>query len=102
MGLFSRKAPETAEEQYVRQAAARQAEIAHKQAYAADQEAQKHQMTADVYGRPDRDYTDTDKASRAIRDRDRALDRRDTFRQAAARQQQIADPAPSNTKRRWF
>ncbi|MFE5482992.1 hypothetical protein [Streptomyces sp. NPDC056527] len=61
-----------------------------------------HQMDADVYGRPDRDYTDTAKADRAAKDRDRALSRRDRYRAAAERQQQIADPTPSKPKRRWF
>lgn len=100
MGLFRSKPIETAEQQYTRQAAARQAEIARKQAHAADQQAQMHQMDADVYGRPDRDYTDTAKADRAEKARDRALSRRDQFRAAAAWQQQIAEPAPK--KRRWL
>ncbi|MFF6844733.1 hypothetical protein ACFY8X_39085 [Streptomyces tanashiensis] len=100
MGLFSRKTHETAEESYLRSAAARQADIGRKQAYAADQEAQKHQMTADVYGRPGTDYHDPATAAEAIRQRDAALNRRDQHQEAADRQKQIAAPPPA--KRRWF
>ena len=100
MGLFSRKTPETAEQSYIRAAAARQVEIARKRAYAADQEAQKQQMTADVYGRPGTDYHDPGIAAEAVAKRNAALDSRDRHRQDADRQKQIATPPPA--KRRWL
>lgn len=71
MGLFSSKPlPPTPEEQYARQMAPARAEAARDAWHAHDGEARRAQMSADVYGRPDRWYSDTEKAAKAARTRD--------------------------------
>ncbi|MGX9884049.1 hypothetical protein [Streptomyces sp. NPDC002276] len=87
---------QTPEQQY----AARQAPALRRMAHAADQEAQKHQMTADVYGRPGRDYSDPGKARGAQREADRQRGRRDGLRATADRMEKTA--APKEKKRGWL
>ena len=50
---------------------ARQAPRLREMAYATEQQAEKHQMTADVYGRSGTDYSDQAPAARAQREADR-------------------------------
>ncbi|MDX3112543.1 hypothetical protein [Streptomyces scabiei] len=79
--------------------AAQQAPRLRQMAHAADQEAQRQQMTADVYGRRGRDYSDPATAGRAQREADRQRDRRDALRAAADRAEQaVTQPK----KRGWF
>ncbi|MEV8595654.1 hypothetical protein [Streptomyces sp. NPDC052012] len=80
--------------------AARQAPAVRRMAYAADQESQKHQMTADVYGRQGRDYSDPAKARRAQREADRQRARRDSLLAAADRMER--EGRPKGRKRGWF
>lgn len=56
--MFSRKRTQTPEEAYQARDRQQRASELRRRAYAADQEAQRWQMSADVYGRPDRDYSD--------------------------------------------
>jgi phage protein D len=85
----------TAEEQY----AARQAPALRRMAYAAEQEAERQQMTADVYGRRGRDYTDPAKANRAQREADRLRDRSRGLRETADQAEQTVTPPK---KRGWL
>lgn len=85
---------QTPEQQY----AARQAPALRRMAYNAEQEAERQQMTADVYGRPGRDYTDPQKATRAQQEADRLRDRAKGLRGTANR----AEAAPKPKKRGWF
>lgn len=84
----------TPEQQY----AARQAPALRQMAHNAEQEAERQQMTADVYGRQGRDYTDPDKATGAQREADRLRDRAEGLRATANRAE--ADTTPK--KRGWF
>ncbi|MBA2951612.1 hypothetical protein [Streptomyces himalayensis] len=86
---------QTPEQQY----AARQAPRLREMAYAAEQEAERQQMTADVYGRQGRDYSDPRKAARAQREADRLRDRGKGLRATANRAE--AEVAPKK-KRRWW
>ncbi|MFJ6085377.1 hypothetical protein ACIQI8_28665 [Streptomyces sp. NPDC092369] len=56
-------------------------------------------MTADVYGRQGRDYSDPAKATRAQREANRQRDRRDSLRAMADRAEQAVTPPK---KRGWF
>jgi hypothetical protein len=81
--------------------AARQAPALYRLAHAADQEAQRHQMGADVYGREGRDYSDPAKASAARREADRQRARRDGLVESARRSEaEVAQSA--KRKRRWW
>jgi hypothetical protein len=85
---------QTPEQQY----AARQAPALRQMAYAAEQQAEAQQMTADVYGRQGRDYSDPVKAARAQREADRLRDRGRGLRATANRAEADAKPK----KRGWF
>lgn len=85
----------TPEQQY----AAQQAPAMRRMAYNAEQQAEREQMTADVYGRQGRDYSDPSKADRAQREADRLNGRARGLRAAAIRAE--ADAAPKK-KRGWF
>jgi len=71
-----------------------------KAADAADQEAQRQQMTADIYGRDGRDYTDRPKAERAAREARKHGDRAGRLFDEAKRVAEAAAPKPR--KRGWF
>ncbi|PAZ15649.1 hypothetical protein CLM62_12700 [Streptomyces sp. SA15] len=86
---------QTEEQRY----AARQAPALRHMAYQAEQESERQQMTADVYGRQGRDYSDPAKASRAQREADRLRDRGKGLRETANRAEAEATP---KKKRRWF
>lgn len=86
---------QTPEQQY----AARQAPALRRMAYQAEQQAEGHQMTADVYGRRGRDYSDPRKADAAQREADRLRNRGKGLRDAANRAE--ADAAPKK-KRGWL
>lgn len=101
MGLFKKTDHETQEQQYVRQSAERQAQIARKQANEAHSEAKRYQMDVDIYGREGKWYSDPVKAREAAATRDRYLERRGRHDEAATRQEQIASP-PAPKKRGWF
>ncbi|MFJ8060819.1 hypothetical protein [Streptomyces sp. NPDC096142] len=85
---------QTPEQQY----AARQAPALRRMAHAAEQEAERQQMTADVYGRRGRDYADPAKASRAQREADRQRERGRGLRDTANQAEQATAPAK---RRRW-
>lgn len=86
---------QTPEQQY----AARQAPALRRMAHQAEQQAEGHQMTADVYGRRGRDYSDPRKADAAQREADRLRDRGKGLRETANRAEAEVAPKP---KRRWF
>lgn len=92
----------TPEQQYAERQAGALAQVLYSQAHAADEQAQMHQMTADVYGREGRDYSDPTKARRAARDADMHRKRRDDLLAKARKQKQIADEAAKPKRRRWF
>lgn len=71
-----------------------------KQARAADEEAQRQQMTADIYGRHGKDYTDRPKAERAAREARNLRGRRDRAVEEIERLQAAAKPKPK--KRGWW
>ncbi|MFJ9101331.1 hypothetical protein ACIRJM_23020 [Streptomyces sp. NPDC102405] len=71
-----------------------------KQAQAADEEAQRQQMTADIYGRHGVDYSDRPKAERAAREARKQRDRRDRNVDEITRIQDAA--VPPKKKRGWF
>lgn len=79
--------------------AAQQAPRLRQMAHAADREAQRQQMTADVYGRRDSDYSDPDRAASAQREADRQRNRRDGLRASADQAEQAVTPPK---KRGWF
>jgi hypothetical protein len=81
--------------------AAQQAPRLHQLAHQADQQAQRHQMGADVYGRPDKDYTDTKRAAREQRQADNLRDRSAKLRQQADQAKKAVAPKPQK-KRTWF
>ncbi|MEV7001135.1 hypothetical protein AB0N62_26065 [Streptomyces sp. NPDC093982] len=86
---------QTPEQQY----AARQAPALRRMAYNAEQEAERQQMTADVYGRQGNDYSDLSKAAGAQREADRLRGQAKGLRQTAKRAE--AEAAPKK-KRGWF
>ena len=86
---------QTPEQQY----AAQQAPALRRMAYQAEQRAEEQQMTADVYGRQDRDYTDPAKAGRAQREANRQRDRARGLRQTANQAEAQAEP---KKKRGWW
>ncbi|MEU5214724.1 hypothetical protein AB0G79_00795 [Streptomyces sp. NPDC020807] len=79
--------------------AARQAPRLRAMAYAAEQEAERQQMTADVYGRRGRDYSDPVRAARAQREAERLRDRGKGLRSTANRAEA---EVPPQKKRGWF
>jgi len=79
--------------------AASQAPALRRMAYQAEQQAEKQQMTADVYGGPGRDYSDPKKAERARREADRQRGRARGLRETARQAEAEVKPKP---KRRWF
>ncbi|MET8982050.1 hypothetical protein ABZX85_41305 [Streptomyces sp. NPDC004539] len=85
----------TPEQQWAAQQAPRLRQMAHE----ADREAQRQQMTADVYGRQGRDYSDPARAAGAQREADRQRGRRDGLRATADRAEQAATPPK---KRGWL
>jgi hypothetical protein len=85
----------TPEQQY----AASQAPALRRMAYDAEQEAERQQMTADVYGRQGRDYSDPVTATRAQREADRLHSRARELRATANRAE--AEVAPPK-KRGWL
>ena len=85
---------QTPEQQYM----ARQAPALRQMAYTAEQEAERQQMTADVYGRQGRDYSDPGTAARAQREADRLRDRAAGLRATANQSENAATPK----KRGWF
>jgi hypothetical protein len=91
---------ETPEQRYLAATAGVRVNQLAKQARAADEEAQRQQMTADIYGRHGRDYSDRPKAEAAASEarkqrgrRDRAVDEIERLRAASA---------PKPKKRGWF
>lgn len=84
---------QTEEQRY----AAAQAPALRRMAYQAEQRAEEQQMTADVYGRQGRDYSDPAKAARAQHETDRQRGRARGLRQTA--NQAEAKPKP---RRGWF
>ena len=86
---------QTPEQEY----AARQAPAMRRMAYNAEQESERQQMTADVYGRQGRDYSDPRKAAAAQREADRLRGRAKGLRETANRAE--AEAAPKK-KRGWF
>jgi len=84
---------QTEEQRY----AARQAPALRRMAYEAEQRSEEQQMTADVYGRQGRDYSDPAKAAQAQREADRQRARARGLRATANRAE--VKPKP---KRRWF
>ncbi|WP_217207719.1 hypothetical protein [Streptomyces sp. AC550_RSS872] len=78
--------------------AAQQAPRLRGMAYQAEQESERQQMTADVYGRRGRDYSDPVKADRAQREADRLRSRGKALRDTASRAETEVKPK----KRGWF
>lgn len=79
--------------------AAQQAPSLRGMAHAAEQESERQQMTADVYGRQGRDYSDPAKAARAQREADRLRARGKALRDTASRAE--AEAAPKK-RRGWL
>ena len=79
--------------------AASQAPALRRMAHAAEQQAEKKQMTADVYGGPGRDYRDPKKAADARREAERLRQRAGGLRETARNAEAEVKPKP---KRRWF
>lgn len=71
-----------------------------KQAQALDEESQRQQMTADIYGRDGRDYTDRPKAERAAREARKLRERSGRLYDEAEQVRSASAPAPK--KRGWF
>jgi hypothetical protein len=86
---------QTEEQRY----AARQAPALRRMAYQAEQRSEEQQMTADVYGRQGRDYSDPVRAAQAQREADRQRGRARGLRETAKRAEAEVKPKP---KRRWF
>jgi hypothetical protein len=78
---------------------ARQAPALRRMAYEAEQRSEEQQMTADVYGRQGRDYSDPAKAARAQREAERQRGRARGLRETANRAEADAKPKP---KRGWW
>jgi hypothetical protein len=93
---------QTPEQQYAARQAGATARMLQQHAYSADQEAQKQQMTADVYGRPGTDYEDTGKARQASEKAAKLRTRRDRLAAQAREQQATANGASRSKRRRWF
>jgi hypothetical protein len=91
---------ETPEQKYLAATASVRVNQLAKQAKAADEEAQRQQMTADVYGRDGKDYTDRPKAERAAREARKQRGRRDRAADEIKRVQ--AEAAPKPKKRGWW
>ncbi|WP_406418371.1 hypothetical protein [Streptomyces sp. NBC_01614] len=85
---------QTPEQQY----AVQQAPALRRMAHNAEQESERQQMTADVYGRQGRDYSDPRKADAAQREADRLRGRAKGLRATANRAEAEAKPK----KRGWF
>ncbi|MGQ4402548.1 hypothetical protein ACN6K4_003330 [Streptomyces hayashii] len=85
----------TPEQQWAAQQAPRLRQLAH----SAEQESERRQMTADVYGREGRDYTDPRKAAEAQREADRLARHARGLRATATQAEAQVAPKP---KRRWF
>ncbi|KMS73625.1 hypothetical protein ACM01_17965 [Streptomyces viridochromogenes] len=79
--------------------AAQQAPRLRGMAYMAEQESERQQMTADVYGRQGRDYSDPAKAARAQREADRLRSRGKALRDTASRAEAEVTP---KRRRGWF
>jgi hypothetical protein len=86
---------QTEEQRY----AARQAPALRQMAYQAEQRAEEQQMTADVYGRRGRDYSDPAKAAQAQREANRQRGRARGLRATANQAEASAKP---KKKRGWF
>lgn len=86
---------QTPEQQY----AARQAPALRQMAHQAEQRAEQQQMTADVYGRQGRDYSDPARAASAQREANRQRGRARGLRETANRAEADAQP---KKKRGWF
>jgi len=86
---------QTEEQRY----AARQAPALRRMAYEAEQRSEEQQMTADVYGREGRDYSDPQKAAQARREADRQRGRARGLRETANRAEAEAKP---KKKRGWW
>lgn len=91
---------ETPEQKYQAATAGVRVNQLSKQARAADEEAQRQQMTADVYSRQGRDYSDPAKARQAAREADKQRGRRDRAVEEIQRLQAAA--APKSKKRGWW
>ncbi|MWA08787.1 hypothetical protein [Streptomyces sp. BA2] len=91
---------ETPEQRYLAATAEVRVGQLGKAAHAADQEAQRQQMTADIYGREGKDYTDRPKAERAAREARKHRERADRLYGEARKVEAAANPKPQ--KRRWF
>ncbi|MFE2710579.1 hypothetical protein ACFXKI_00960 [Streptomyces mirabilis] len=91
---------ETPEQKYLAATAGVRVNQLAKQARAADEEAQRQQMTADIYGRHGKDYTDRPKAERAAREAKKQRGRRDQAVEEIERVQAAAAPKPK--KRGWW
>jgi hypothetical protein len=87
---------QTEEQRY----AARQAPALRRMAYEAEQKAEQQQMTADVYGRQGRDYSDPVKAGEAQDEANRQRGRARGLRETANRAEAAAKPKPK--KRGWW
>lgn len=79
--------------------AARQAPALRRMAHAAEQRAEEQQMTADVYRRQGRGYSDPAKAARAQCEADRQRGRARDLRETARRAEAEVKPKP---KRGWW
>jgi hypothetical protein len=91
---------ETPEQRYLAATAGVRVNQLAKQARAADEEAQRQQMTADIYGRHGRDYSDRPKAEKAAEEARTQRGRRDRAVDEIKRLQEADAPAPK--KRGWF
>jgi hypothetical protein len=92
---------ETPEQRYAREQAATSAQRSRQAAHKHDGQAQREQMTVDVYGRQGKDYSDPAEASRAARRRDKEIKDRDRHIAEADRHQAIADSKPAKKSRWW-
>jgi hypothetical protein len=91
---------QTPEQRYLAATAGVRVNQLAKQARAADEESQRQQMTADIYGRDGKDYTDRPKAERAAREAKKQRRRRDQAVEEIERVQAAAAPKPR--KRGWW
>jgi hypothetical protein len=91
---------QTPEQKYLAATATVRASQLAKQAQTANEEAQRQQMTADIYGRHGQDYTDRPKAERAAKEARKQRGRRDRAVEEIERLHAAAQPKPK--KRGWF
>jgi hypothetical protein len=91
---------ETPEQQYARRQASAAGQRSRQAAGKHDDEANRWQMTVDVYGREGKDYSDPEKAAEGVRQRDWHRSQAARHTADAERHEAIARVPPPG-KRRW-